>query len=211
MNRIQRERRRILVETHSKTMNNKQSKSEYSKSLKKHNLKINKNVDIFQHDNNKCFGNDGTDDCDALHRLTQALQYHSVMNQEEFTDFCVNNYKNALNDHIHFMTVHSNQIEKIHNKLIHNNNISGCTLSKCNVFVRHYRNARGTQKIKQTEHKSNDEIYTFYTDLFDRFHLFIYHLFDIGLRISSNEINNSEKKEIKLNEEYIDYIFSKKR
>eukprot|EP01084_Bolivina_argentea_P083790 151687_1 len=79
----------------------------------------------FKIDNNdKCFGNDEThfsiEDCSALYRLIQALQYYSTMNsnQEEFTDFCVNNYKNALNDHIHFMTTHSKQVEQINNILI---------------------------------------------------------------------------------------------
>eukprot|EP01084_Bolivina_argentea_P083792 151690_1 len=149
-----------------------------SKSLKKHNLKID--------NNNKCFGNDGTDDCDALHRLTQALQYHSVMNQEEFTDFCVNNYKNALNDHIHFMMTHSKQDEQINNIFIQRDDFSRCAVSKCNAFGRHY--------TKRRQKTTNDETYSFYMDLFDQFHHFIYHLFDIGLRILPNEIDNIENK-----------------
>eukprot|EP01084_Bolivina_argentea_P274987 468849_1 len=166
----------------STSMNNKEEKSE--------DLNIDKQVDIFQQDNNKCVGNDETDfiieDCSALHRLIQALQYHYMLNSEEFTEFCVNTYKNALNDHIHFMITHAKQIEQINNILIQKDDFPGCTVSKCNVFGRHY-----TKRRRKT---TSDETYSFYMDVFDQFHHFIYHLFDVGLRISSNEINNIENK-----------------
>eukprot|EP01084_Bolivina_argentea_P034201 63302_1 len=123
-----------------------------------HYLNTNLKSGIFMEESCKCFGNDESEtgviieNCSGCYRLICALKYRLTLTNEEFNEFCINVYKNALNDHIHFMTVHSNQIEKIHKTLIHNNNnVLECTLSKCNVFVRHYQNTRRTQTIKQTE------------------------------------------------------------
>eukprot|EP01084_Bolivina_argentea_P284540 487713_1 len=112
-----------------------------------------KKLEIFTETKSECFGSDESqtnviiENCSALHRLICALKYGTTLTNEAFTEFCISIYKNVLNDHVHFMVVHSNQIEKIHKNLVHNNTL-GCTLSKCNVFVRHYCTKRRTQKIK---------------------------------------------------------------
>eukprot|EP01084_Bolivina_argentea_P007686 14444_1 len=120
----------------SEMMDKAQNKSKYGKSV---------NIDIFTQRNNKCFGKNANDTdiviehCSALHRLIQAVKYHFKMNIEEFTDFCVNIYTNALNDHIHFMINHSKQIEQINNILIKKPDFVRCKISKCNAMGRHYR------------------------------------------------------------------------
>ena len=172
------------------------------------NNKSQHNLDILKKDGNKCFGNDenqtniNIEDCNAFNRLVCALKYHSSLNNEQFNELCIKHYQNTLDDYIHFMTQHSNQIEQINKILPQNNNVNKCTSSKCNIFNRHYR---------RRDLMSNDEIYWFYSDLFDRFHHFIYHLFDIGIRISKNEIKNINEQKTESNSKYIDYVFEKQQ
>eukprot|EP01084_Bolivina_argentea_P284543 487717_1 len=92
-------------------------------------LAMDKKLEIFTEEKSKCFGNDKSEtdiiieNCSAVYRLICALKYRPTLTNEEFNEFCINIYKNALNDHIHFMNVNSNQIEVINKQLIHNNNI----------------------------------------------------------------------------------------
>eukprot|EP01084_Bolivina_argentea_P316409 548448_1 len=168
-------------------------------------------MQIFSVNANKCFRRNKNknavviEDCSALHRLICALKYYSTVNNEDFTAFCSNVYKTALDDHIHFMTYHSKQIEQI-NQLIKNPD-DGCLIDKCNVLKRHYDSERNN-RIQET-------VNSFYCDLFDQFHHFLYHLFDIGIRIKRADINISEfqNQQTDKKQKYIaiDYVFAQKQ
>eukprot|EP01084_Bolivina_argentea_P054404 99778_1 len=74
----------------------------------------------------KCFGNKEVNirNCDHIVRLLECMMYYMSLNinvvecKEEFTSFCVNNYRELLNDWIHLISNHANQIEDISHQLI---------------------------------------------------------------------------------------------
>eukprot|EP01084_Bolivina_argentea_P282869 484321_1 len=148
------------------------------------------------------------EDCNALNHLMSGLKYYeSIKNtkQESFDEYCDETYPNILNDYIHFILCHSNQIEEINKSILHNNDSDHCNITECGVFNRHY-NDSGRRMTDKSDSLSNDEIFTFYSDLFDRFHYFIHHLFDVGIRIKTDEIKEIENKQTP--ENLIDYKFA---
>ncbi len=154
--------------------------------------------------NNKCID---IKECNALKNLiTASKEYESIRNrkQESFDDYCNETYPNILNEYIHFILCHSHQIEGINKLILHNNNLEHCNITKCDVFDRHYRN-----NSRRINNKSNDEMFSFYSDLFDRFHYYIHHLFEIGMRIKTDEMKQIENKETE--ETFIDYKFAQKQ
>eukprot|EP01084_Bolivina_argentea_P259204 437281_1 len=202
-------------------MGNKQTTK--SKAIKRpkseaQNFGLDLNIFKSEETSNKCFGDNKDEtkieiqDCEALNRLVNALKYYTLLNITNtesshtlFAEFCDNIYKNALNDFIHFMTTHSAQIEGIHKSIVNHQNFGVCNLSKCNMFNRHYTNDR---RQKQTMVEKTDSKSIFYSDLFDRFHHFIYHLFDVGLRIPKSEImTDTEQKQTDNN----DFVFAKQQ
>eukprot|EP01084_Bolivina_argentea_P158579 276218_1 len=108
--------------------------------------------ETFSSDGSNCFGKDAEKQdivikkCDHLYRLLTGLKYYSLLNISNnalshnlFTEFCINIYKNALNDYIHIISIHSHQLEIIIEILIKTDVFGVCTLSKCHLFQRHYR------------------------------------------------------------------------
>eukprot|EP01084_Bolivina_argentea_P180066 311081_1 len=122
-----------------------------------------------------------------------------AFSKQQFNQFCVRSYKNVLNDYIHFMTTHSAKIEKIYGQIT---KCFSCDISECNAYERCCR---------RTDSISNDNVYDFYGDLFDRFHQYMYHLFDIGIRISTNQINNIHNKDQHSETQHVDTIFAQQQ
>eukprot|EP01084_Bolivina_argentea_P283038 484646_1 len=163
--------------------------------------------------NNKCID---IKECNALKNLItalkgkqefEALNYQSMRSrkQESFDDYCNKTYPNVLNEYIHFIEYHSHQIEEI-NKLISHSNLNSkpCNITECTAFDRHYRD-----NCERIPNKSNDEVFTFCGDLLDRFHYYIHHLFDIGMRIKTDEMKQIETKAPE--ETFFDYKFAQKQ
>ena len=46
--------------------------------------------------------------------------------------------------------------------------------------------------MKQRENKRKDAVYSFYESLYDRIHFFIFHLFDIGMRVDAASLTVAE-------------------
>eukprot|EP01084_Bolivina_argentea_P282866 484316_1 len=157
--------------------------------------------------NNTC----SYEDCGALNHLMTALKYYESIRDTKyqlFDEYCDEKYPNILNDYIHFILCHSNQIEEINKSILHNNGCGHCNITECAVFNRYY-NDNGRRMMDKSDSLSNDEIFPFYSDLFDRFHYFIYHLFDVGIRIKADEMNEIENKQAEHN--LIDYKFVQKQ
>eukprot|EP01084_Bolivina_argentea_P201566 344535_1 len=173
-------------------------------------------MDVFKLITNACFGKDtkhiSIPKCDALNRFICALKYFTLLNLSNnpdsnnlFTEFCDDVYPNLLDDRIHIIRTHSSQLQQIHKALIEHQNIGKCTLSKCNLFQRHYAENR---RPIANKNKLYDSKFLFYRDIFDGMHHYLFHLFDIGMRIEMNE----EKKQIEEDDyQCIDHEFSKKK
>eukprot|EP01084_Bolivina_argentea_P267009 453109_1 len=145
------------------------------------------NTRIFTSHNN-CDANNNNNvivKCDAVNRLVNAVKYYSTLNIINNTDdcnifieLCNGIYHNFLNDYIHFMNCHPNQIEGVYKTIANSDNFIDCSMSKCDSIGRHYR-------ISGTDNDTNgsDQIFLFYRTVFDSLHHFLYHLFHIGLRL----------------------------
>ncbi len=149
-----------------------------------------------------------------------ALRYYSLLNisnkyatneMDIFTQLCKDIYTNLLNDWIHFITTHSHQIDTVHTQLINKHNFTNCTIDKCQLVVRHYRNnGRNDKNIKIEPTK--DAKFIFYRDIMDSIHQYLFHLYDLGLRLKSNifeEKETDDSKEANDNYNCYDYKFAK--
>eukprot|EP01084_Bolivina_argentea_P025229 46925_1 len=145
---------------------------------------------IFNTNDNKC---NGYNDCSCIKRLIIALSYYQKVSSQQpqnFIAFCDKYYsKQYLQDYIHSISVHKNDINKddVENKT--------CTMvTKCASTSRHYRD-------RAVKDDNNDNITTshLYFDIFDALHFYVHHLVECGLRVS---INLDDFKDIENENEY---------
>eukprot|EP01084_Bolivina_argentea_P021975 40819_1 len=155
--------------------------------------------------------------CSCLQRIGTALKYYDVLcgqddndtNQSSvgkqiFSTFCNESYPHFLDDYIHCITKHGNNLITVAEEL-RNAYLFGteCITNRCGKLRRHYDSRRGGNK---NEDEAKED---FYCGYFDQLHHFIFHLYDIGMRA---EINEESKEEI--NEDDLscfDRIFEQKR
>eukprot|EP01084_Bolivina_argentea_P090105 162418_1 len=150
--------------------------------------------------------------CDYLHRLIHGLKYYQLLNpstnklgSDIFIEF-INVYKNILNDYHHFINVHGEHLEDIHNQLINDKNFGDCLLDKCLLFRRQF----DARRQKAMDKQMVDDQIRFYGNLFENIHYHLFHLYQIGMRTKKSEIkenNNDEKEEY----ECIDNEFKARR
>eukprot|EP01084_Bolivina_argentea_P022410 41652_1 len=144
------------------------------------------NTNIFNIDGNEC---NGYNDCSFIKRIMTALAYyHNVSSNESqtFIYFCDKYYsKRYLQDYIHLMIVHKNDINK--NAMVITNKTCAM-VSGCLSTTRHYR-----------DRSVNDGTSNLYIDIFDSVHFYLYHMEECGLRIS---LNLDDFKDIDSDEDY---------
>ena len=164
-------------------------------------------------------------ECDHLNRMIHALQYYQLLNIHQntsnihlFMHFCMEIYKELLNDYQHIITIHGDQLETINQQLINNNdNLKQCHHSNCMLFKRYYNNSR-TAITNESSATSDSCVTTkfdgetlFFCELFDNIHHWLYHLYDVGMRVKSSVINhhqnNDEKNDNEDDDQYVDHEF----
>ena len=110
--------------------------------------------------------------CDALKRLVTALLYYHkfdlIKNENDqniFSDFIMNIYPNLINDYIHLIDHHSNQMQQITESLKKKErNVFECDIKTCKYTTRH----RKTQYLHQNKHdgdsksNENDKLLNFF-------------------------------------------------
>ena len=131
-------------------------------------------------------------DCSHLLRIMSSLKYYQLLispsslssssykgrsGRDVFIQFCDEIYSTqCLEDYIHFICEHSNDINKIIDGLE-----SKCNnINECEWTQRHFRNRNYSQKENE-----KDE-YNFYIDIMDTIHFYLYHMEDMGLRVTNN-------------------------
>eukprot|EP01084_Bolivina_argentea_P227117 383613_1 len=139
-------------------MGNKQSKLQ-----KQSKAKIIIGLGTFKQKATNCFTESKDEakihNCDYLNRLTHALKYYQfldVTDGNKFVEF-INTYGEALNDYIHCLHTHANDLETIHNQLINDSDFGECSIHKCFIFKRHFNRDRrsniGNNKYYENEKK----------------------------------------------------------
>eukprot|EP01084_Bolivina_argentea_P127294 225140_1 len=117
------------------------------------------------------------------------------MDKEVWNKFLNQTYNNPIDDYIHFNNEHSHELENIHNEIINNKTmLNPCQISKCAFTARHHN-----QISKQNENTLNPTEH-FYKQTMDSFHFYLFHCFDVGLRVKNETKeakDDEEKKETK--------------
>eukprot|EP01084_Bolivina_argentea_P001365 2517_1 len=144
--------------------------------------KLDINTNVFQNIDRKC---NGYNDCCYIKRIMTALSYYNRVSSEQpqiFIDFCDKYYaKKYLEDYIHFICIHKNDINKGKIKNTKCSSVTGCLST-----TRHYRDRANDVK------KDNVDTPRMYLDVFDSLHFYIYHMEECGLRVSISKHNNND-------------------
>merc|ERR1712154_270438 len=115
-----------------------------------------------------------------------------------FIEFCTNSYPQCLDDYIHLICNHSDNdsLNEIANYFQKNHELNVClNVNKCQSTRRHCT----TRNRMDKEEKYDDN--SFYVDLFDTIHFYIYHLEAFGLRVPLK--SKQEKDEMNNNHNYL--------
>ena len=107
-----------------------------------------------------------------------ALTYYESLNDNpKFTAFCVADYQDALNDIIHLISAHSDDILAISQELRSEFGLETCVVSECATLQRHY--SRHSQAAIDEFDCAES---AFYCGYFDQLHHLLFHLYELGLR-----------------------------
>ena len=143
-------------------------------------------MEIFKTNSDYCFGKNVDDKehidikkCSYLERMLHGLKYYKLLsleintsNKEIFISFYQTVYTQLLNDYQHIISIHQQQIEDIHNKLITDENYGNCKHSDCTLYDRYHRREVGNNNNHKQE---MDTKIIFYKDIFNSMHNFLYH------------------------------------
>ena len=141
-----------------------------------------------------------TECCDHTKRLCTASRYFHVLssttelNEEEkqnlFVKFKEKIYPSLLDDSIHFVKEHGNDIERVHSEWTELYGLPKCIVSECAHTKRHYARGRREQMVQNND---GNAMYSFYESVLDRIHHFVFHLFEIGLRVNLSSVSLPEE------------------
>ena len=165
-----------------------------------------------------------TERCAATKRLCAALLYFhalttsNVLNEEEkkalFVEFSQEVYKSLLEDSIHFVKEHERDIQQVHTEWTEMYGLPKCSVSKCVHITRHYTRGRRSGSDQDLT-RVDDAIYTLYQTAYDRLHHFLFHLFDVGIRVDTQSIARriqvEEQKEMDFEGVAVDKWFAAER
>ena len=166
-----------------------------------------------------------TERCSALKRLCTASLYFDAMNSMEikveddvkqtvWVEFNEEYYQNVVEDTVHLVTKHDNDIQQIQKEWTERYGLPKCTISECTKTARHY----GRQQRERNREQNDgdlDPLYAFHQSLHDRVHYFLFHLFDIGMRVQTPSMvlgaERTEENEMNLEGMTVDKWFAAER
>ena len=153
--------------------------------------------------------------CPSLKRLVATLAYYShldVANNTEhqniFIHFVSNVHTNLLDDYIHFVTIHANEIEKMHHDFMKDETFPKCDMKNCQMTTRHHEIYNHRMQQQKVSHGA-DFTLKFYKETMDSLHFYIFHIFDAGLRKLSTAVPDKMENEEKKEDEYFDLAFAR--
>lgn len=157
------------------------------------------------------------DGCGYLKRLITATIFYEkldiINNQKDrqmFNNFILNIYQDQfLNDYNHLIKNHQYDLEEIYKQIhthykihIHCNHIKNCRKS----FRHNQRQYTEIEEQSNSDDIDSDDLLQFYALTMDSLHFYLFHLYDVGLRVMSN--NNQQDEETK-SDGLIDHNFSR--
>ena len=165
-----------------------------------------------------------TERCSSLMRLCTASKYidavtASKLDEEDqralMIEFNQEAYSMVLDDTAHLVNVHSDNIKLIQSEWIKNFGFPPCSVSNCVKTTRHYSRGRREKINEMIGDQKVDPIYDFYRSLYDRVHHFVWHLYDIGLRVDADKLRlkatGDDEKETEIKGVTVDQRFAAER
>ena len=163
-------------------------------------------LEIFKDEISECIKPKNDDDiitelCTHCKRLCAASKYYDLlcaakMNEEKrkevLVEFMETVYHSVLDDTAHFVKEHEGDLQRVWKEWTERYGFAKCSVSECAKTARHYRRGRRNAKSTQYDENDKDGVYTFYQSLFDRFHNYLAHLYEIGLRVDTGSFVKSE-------------------
>eukprot|EP01084_Bolivina_argentea_P262995 444985_1 len=132
--------------------------------------------------------------CEPMNRFLQSMQYYQKHNDQMLLESSFfENIETLLNDYIHLLHRHN---DDDHFSTIFNS-LGDCNIDNCMMFKRNYRNRNDEQ---QANLRINNSIVTqdiVYCQILDKMHCCFYHCYDIGNRLTSNDIKMINNEKIK--------------
>ena len=137
-----------------------------------------------------------TERCCALKRLCTASLYFDAMNSSKLEDaakktlwveFNEEIYRSVVEDIIHLVQNHDDDIQQIQREWTERYGIPKCIVSECRKTARHYGRERSDRDIERNK-LGEDALYAFHQTLHDQVHHFLFHLYDIGMRVEAPSI-----------------------
>lgn len=149
--------------------------------------------------------------CSHIRRLISSLKYYSTLDiiqnkndEMEFIYFFLEIYKHVLNDIVHLVDKHNDDLQQINESLINDKDFIACDVKQCALTARHYHRAEFNKENKKNVN-DDKSLTNFYIEMMDGLHLYIMHLFDLGIRsiksihdIRHNESNDDKDQQIKV-------------
>ena len=124
-------------------------------------------------------------------------------------------YHSVLDDTAHFIEEHAGDLQQVWKEWTEQYGFAKCTVSECVKSARHYgRGRRTARKGKGNGNgKREDALYEFYESIFDRFHNYLAHLYQIGLRVDMESLvkNEEEKDDDNIGGMTVDSTFAAER
>lgn len=157
-------------------------------------------------------------ECEEIHQIIDCVLHYESLDINDEDDkskmmyFFKNIYKSTLDDYIHIITKHADDLEEIFHLIISEFNTECCDLIGCSMLRRHHRDRTKDEEMKQMDDYDNyDDQFLFYRDVMDQIHCYLYHLYDIGYRIKRDQIrfDNHDEKETDDKADTFDAEFSK--
>ena len=167
-----------------------------------------------------------TERCSSLLRLCTASRYidavtASKLDEEEqralLVEFNEEAYNMILDDTEHLVNVHSDDVQQIKREWTEHFGFAKCAVSQCVKTSRHYGRGRRemNNEVNGDDEVAKDPLYEFYRSLYDRVHHFVWHLYDIGLRVDINSLGlnggGSDEKEAGTEGVTVDKAFAAER
>lgn len=152
-----------------------------------------------------------TERCSYTKRLCTASMYFGVVSQSTtlsdedkaslLVQFNEEAYQSMLEDTNHFIKEHENDISKVQKEWIELYGFPKCTVSECAQTARHYQRGE-TDTRQKTADTHDDALYAFYQSLYDRLHHYIFHLFEVGMRVDASLLTSTKLHDVAADEQF---------
>lgn len=138
----------------------------------------------------------------ALTRLCAALRYFDFVQTSEwseetkralFVEFNTEIYQWIVDDTAHLVREHPEDVQKIHREWLEHYGLAKCTVTHCEQTTRHYQRGTMNRGLAATLTDDNDSKYRFLQSLYDKVHFYVFHLYEVGLRVAADDLAVDEK------------------